>query len=284
MGKLWRGLDVAALVLGLMVVAAAFASASYAADTGTICAQNEASKVKLSPGLQAPAGPEQESTAHIQNITIKGVVKGCTGSTVTEANYVAHLRTKGPVDCSVLATGEIAEGTVIVKWRPKGQGNSHGTMSMELTGGATTIFGDLSGTGPFEGLGLYGPSTLHFGACPGEKSKLKLGTLTGSDVFRVTGPPHAKVESPENGGVYHLNEVVPTSFSCTEDAFGPGLASCEDSNGSTSGSGTLDTSTLSPEAKEPEVPGELEPFTYSVTAVSTDGQKSRNTIHYVVVE
>ena len=279
----WRGLAATAAMLALVLVGA-LASTSYAADTGTVCAQNEASRVKLSPGLQAPAGPEEASTAHVQNITIKGVLKGCTGSTVTEATYVAHLKTNGPVDCSVLATGETAEGTVVIKWKPKGQGNSHGTMSMALTGGSTTIYGSLSGAGPFEGLGLYGPSTLGFGACPGEKSKLKLGTLTDSDVFRVTGPPHATVESPESGGVYHLNEVVPTSFSCTENAFGPGLASCEDSNGSTSGSGTLDTSTLSPEKAEPEVPGELEPFTYSVTAVSIDGQKRRNSIHYVVVE
>jgi hypothetical protein len=279
----WRGLVATAALLALVLVGA-LASTSYAADTGTICAQNEASKVKLSPGLQATAGPEEESNAHVQNITIKGVVRGCTGSTVTEANYVAHLKTSGPVDCSVLATGETAEGTVVIKWRPKGQGNSHGTMSMELIGGATTIFGDLSGTGPFEGLGLYGPSTLQFGACPGAKSKLKLGTLASSDVFRVTGPPHARVESPENGGVYHLNEVVPTSFSCTENAFGPGLASCEDSNGSTSGSGTLDTSTLSPEKEEPVVPGELEPFHYSAIATSIDRQKGRDSIHYVVIE
>ncbi len=272
-----------AALLALMLVGA-LASTSYAADTGTICAQNQASKVKLSPGLQATAGPEEESNAHVQNITIKGLVKGCTGSTVTEANYVAHLKTNGPVDCSVLATGETAEGTLVIKWRPKGQGNSHGTMSMELIGGATTIFGDLSGTGPFETLGLYGPSTLQFGACPGAKSKLKLGTLASSDVFRVTGPPHATVESPENGGVYHLNEVVPTSFSCTENAFGPGLASCEDSNGSTSGSGTLDTSTLSPEKEEPEVPGELEPFHYSAIATSIDRQKGRDSIHYLVIE
>jgi hypothetical protein len=270
-------------LLALMLVGAS-ASTSYAADTGTICTQNEASKVKLSPGLQATAGPEEASNAHVQNITFKGVVKGCTGSTVTEASYVAHLKTNGPVDCSVLATGETAEGTVVVKWRPKGQGNSHGTMSMELIGGATTIFGDLSGAGPFEGLGLYGPSTLQFGACPGAKSKLKLGTLANSDVFRVTGPPHATVESPENGGVYHLNEVVPTSFSCSENVFGPGLASCEDSNGSTSGSGTLDTSTLSPEKKEPVVPGELEPFHYSAIATSIDRQKGRDSIHYLVVE
>jgi len=279
----WRGLATAALLA--LMLAGALASTSYAApDTGTICTQNEASKVKLSPGLQATAGPEEESTAHVQNITVKGIVKGCTGSTVTEANYVAHLKTNGPVDCSVLATGETAEGTVVIKWKPKGQGNSHGTMSMELIGGGTTIFGDLSGTGPFEGLGLYGPSTLEFGACPGDKSKLKLGTLVNSDVFRVTGQPHATVESPGTGGVYHLNEVVPTSFSCAENAFGPGLESCEDSNGSTSGSGTLDTSTLSPEKEEPEVPGELEPFSYTVTATSIDRQKRRDAIHYVVIE
>jgi hypothetical protein len=277
-----RGLVATAALLAL-VLAGALASTSYAADTGSLCAQNESSKLKLSPGLQAPAGPEEKSTAHVQNITIKGVVKGCTGSTVTEASYVAHLKTNGPVDCSVLATGETAEGTIVMKWKPKGQGNSHGTIDMELIGGATTIYGDLSGTGPFEGLGLYGPSTLSFGACPGEK-KLKSGTLANSDVFRVTGPPHATVETPESGGVYHQNEVVPTSFSCSENAFGPGLESCVDSNGSTTGFGTLDTSQLSPEKEEPIVPGELEPFHYAAIATSIDRLKRRNPISYIVVE
>ena len=279
----WRGLVATTALLALILVGA-LASTSYAADTGSICTQNESSKFKLSPGLQAPAGPEEESTAHVQNITIKGTIKGCTGSTVTEASYVAHLKTNGPVDCSVLAGGETAEGTVVIKWKPKGQGNSHGTMSMDLTGGATTIYGELSGTGPFEGLGLYGPSTLHFGACPGEKSKLKLGTLANSDVFRVTGPPHSTVESPETGGVYHRNEVVPTTFSCSENAFGPGLESCEDTNGSTSGTGFLDTSQLSPEKAEPIVPGELEPFHYAAIATSIDRLKHRGGISYIVVE
>jgi hypothetical protein len=158
MRNVWTRLSAGAALLALLVLAGALASASYAADTGTICAENEAQKVKMSPGLQAPAGEGEESTAHVQNITIKGVLRDCTGSTVTEAKkYVAHLKTNGPVDCSVLATGETATGTIVIKFRPKvkGLGNSHGTISMVLIGGPTTIFGDLEGPGPFEGLGLY---------------------------------------------------------------------------------------------------------------------------------
>jgi hypothetical protein len=269
MSNLLTRLSLAAAVLAPFAAGGTFASAAYA-DTGTVCTHNETSKLKMSPGLQAPAGLEEESTAHVQNITIKGVLKGCTGSTVTEAAYVAHLKTNGPVDCSVLTTGETATGTIVIKWKPKGQHNSHGTMTMVLTGSPTTIYGDLNGAGPFEGLGLYGPVTPTFGACPGAKKKLKTGSFTGSE-FRVTGSPHSTVESPGNEGVYTQNAVVPTTFSCTENAFGPGLESCEDSNGSTSGSGQLETASL----------GE---FTYSVTAVSIDGQKHKDTIHYEVVE
>jgi hypothetical protein len=272
MHTVWTKLSGGAALLALLVLAGAFASASYAADTGTICAENEAQKVKLSPGLEAPAGEGEESNAHVQNITIKGVLKGCTGSTVTEAKkYVAHLKTNGPVDCSVLTTGETATGTIVIKWRPKGSGNSHGSMTMVLIEGPTTIFGDLEGSGPFEGLGLYGPSSFDFGAsCPGAKKKLKRGTLSGSE-FRVTGPPHATIESPGNEGVYTLNQVVPTTFSCSENEFGPGLESCIDSNEESGGAGVLDTS-------------ELGEQTYSVTARSIDGLKHKDAIHYEVVE
>lgn len=256
-------LAVTAALLSSTALAGAFAAPSYA-SSGTICTGNQGS-IKMSPGLVA-ATPEH-TTAQVQNITIKGVLSGCTGSTVSGAKYVAHLKTSGPVDCSVLGTGETASGSVVVKWTPKGQGNSHGTMTMALGASSTVMEGKLE-AGPLEGLGIYGPIAQSFGACGGKK--LKLGSFSGSE-FRVAAPPKATIESPANEGVYTQNQVVPTAFSCAESTFGPGLESCEDSNGATGGSGTLETATL----------GE---HTYSVTARSIDGQKDKATIHYEVVE
>ncbi len=178
----------------------------------------------------------------MQNIVIQGSLSGCTGSTVTGATYVGHLTTRHPADCETLTTGEPETGTIVVKWSPKGQGNSHGTLNMTLSASEAGMSGKLE-KGPFERLGIFGTSiTPEFGACGGSK-KLKSATFTGSP-FRVTGRPTAQIESPKRGGVYTQNSVVSTTFSCVESTFGPGIESCVDSNGGSGTSGTLNTSTV----------------------------------------
>ena len=90
-----------------------------------------------------------------------------------------------------------------------------------------------------------------------------------ADQYAYEDPPTADITAPADNQTYNLDEVVPTTFSCAEGAFGPGLQSCTDSNGSTGGTGALDTATEGQ-------------YAYTVTATSSDGQIDTATIDYTV--
>jgi hypothetical protein len=165
-----------AVLMALAIVAVPVASAS--ADT-TTCENN--ATIKLSPGLS--------NTPQVQNVSIKGTLSNCAGeeSTVTSGKYVAHLKTSEAVTCAALGGAAPTTGTVVIKWSPKGAGNSIGTLSVPITELPTTLSG-LVEKGPFEGDTIAGPVSQKYvggptcGVAEGKKKpkKVSKGTLSGS--------------------------------------------------------------------------------------------------------
>ena len=93
------------------------------------CEQNSGT-IKLSPGLT--------ETPRIQNVTVKGALKGCDGSAAfTEGTYVAHFKTTEEVTCSTLSSVFAEPSTtpvsLVLKWAPRGLGSSHGALLMALS-------------------------------------------------------------------------------------------------------------------------------------------------------
>ncbi|MFA4929111.1 MAG: glycine-rich protein [Patulibacter sp.] len=124
-----------------------------------------------------------------------------------------------------------------------------------------------------DGSGETSPSTLDTSA-PGtftyEVTATSESGQTGttSITYTVAAAPTATISAPEDDRIYAVDEVVPTAFSCTEGASGPGIESCEDGSGDTSPS-TLDTSATGT-------------YTYTVTATSASGQTGTASISYTV--
>jgi hypothetical protein len=165
-----------------------------------------------------------------------------------------------------------------------------GTALTGGSGGGSTVFGDSGGGGG--GGGYFGGGG---GAAGRWAARERSGWGGGGSSFadetatlvvppkpttvlgaRVTiyapapGLPTATVAVPAAGGSYVLGgEERTTSFSCAEGSGGPGLATCVDDVGFSSGDRTLNTSTIGA-------------HTYSVTATSQDGLSRTTAVSYSV--
>ncbi len=107
------------------------------------------------------------------------------------------------------------------------------------------------------------PATNYCSGVPQEP--LEFSSILGTP----PAPPSVSIIAPVDGGTYQLDQAVAAAFTCVDDPKGPGIQSCVDSTGKSSG-GTIDTFTAGT-------------HTYTVTATSSDGLSATATIHYTVL-
>ncbi len=126
---------------------------------------------------------------------------------------------------------------------------------------------------PFEIDEGYQPrdSWVAFSPDGGLLAVADVGTILGgvSMFSTAVDAPSAVIGTPADDKTFNLDQAVATNFSCSEATGGTGISSCTDSNGATS-PGELDTTSIGQ-------------HTYTVTAVSNDGQVGTASISYTVV-
>ena len=139
-------------------------------------------------------------------------------------------------------------------------------------GGGGSGFTDLAFGLTSDGGGAGGGSSFPADATIGTASSGQAASVAITYVGQLPSPPVASITSPSAGSTFVFGQHVSTSFGCSPGANGPGVFSCVDGAGSSSGSGTLDTSSVGSSKA------------YTVTAVNGDGQSASSTLSYAVTK
>jgi len=96
-------------------------------------------------------------------------------------------------------------------------------------------------------------------------------TASRTVTYMVAGAPSVSVTAPVEGARYSQGQTVDASYSCSEGAGGPGLKpGTEGCSGTVASGAAIDTSTAGEQS-------------FSVTATSSDGQSTTETVGYTVV-
>ncbi len=171
-------------VLAALVAALAMVSAASASADTTSC--QASGTIKLSPGLS--------ESAQVQNVSIKGSLSECAGteSSATSGKFVAHFKTATAVTCATLTGAGVGaaaeENKIVIKWTPKGGGNSQGTISVPITEVPGALVSGGIESGPFAEDTIAGSVSQSYTGGPtcgtpeGKKKakKVNKGTLSGT--------------------------------------------------------------------------------------------------------
>ena len=150
------------------------------------------------------------------------------------------------------AGAQSADFNAVIQW---GDGNSASVGTVTGSGGSFTV----GGAHTYGAAGTYAITVQILDPGGGERDV--------TSHYTVVGEPAVQIALPTNGGQLQLGQRVLASYSCKDDANGPGIQSCL---GPVATGTPVDTST----------PGL---HTFTVTAASHDGLTSVRSVTYTVV-